>query len=180
MRKVTDDDFDENGLLKDGHTYRVPMRMADSNSTRRTLDAALHRPGFRAATALDDAALADARDAREQAYRDYDERVSTAWIDSADDTFDRTMRVLERLQDAADDTGEGSVEGASCTVKNDTYKNDFGAPGHLRRDAKSGKLICVPDKPKSVGKDARDHAAVMRDVYDQYDQTIVDAWRTVR
>ena len=30
MRHVTDDDFDENGILKDGHRMRVPMMMMDA------------------------------------------------------------------------------------------------------------------------------------------------------
>lgn len=52
-----EDAFDENGVLKDGHSYRVPMRMLDNLQRAvhdhatglrqaRILDAPLHQPGF--------------------------------------------------------------------------------------------------------------------------------------
>jgi hypothetical protein len=181
MRRPTDDDFNPDGTLKDKRSFRTPLMMADSNNARRrTLDAAAFRPGFRTAAAvdasIDDDAFADALDARDQAYRDYDERVSSAWLDSADDTFDKTMRVLARWQDAMDaETNEGGVEGDACTVRNAEFPDDQGSPGHIRMYR--GRLVCTPDEPKSKDAatiDAREAA------YQQYDREIADAWRTAR
>jgi hypothetical protein len=32
MRQLADEDFDENGVLRDGKRFRVPMKFADSKS----------------------------------------------------------------------------------------------------------------------------------------------------
>ena len=47
MRQLADEDFDENGVLRDGKRFRVPMKFADSKSRNGGL--ALQRPGFRIA-----------------------------------------------------------------------------------------------------------------------------------
>ena len=77
-----EDAFDENGVLKDGHSYRVPMRMLDSlqravhehvagRQKVRIHDAPLHQPGF----------VRDARsvEERRKIYDEYDGTVSNAW-----------------------------------------------------------------------------------------------------
>jgi hypothetical protein len=57
MRQLADEDFDENGVLRDGKRFRVPMKFADSKSRyfadgkisdgRGNGGLALQRPGFR-------------------------------------------------------------------------------------------------------------------------------------
>jgi hypothetical protein len=73
-----DDDFDENGVLKDGRRMRVPMMMMDSDDRVRVTDmfggqSGLGRPGFRLLN--DDAARA----LRDQAYAAYDQHLTDAW-----------------------------------------------------------------------------------------------------
>ncbi len=82
-----DDAFDENGLLRDGHKIRVPMRDAKTPLQRdiatkrgRLTDGngnsdvcALSRPGFRL---LADASVNDAREAARREYLDY---ITNAW-----------------------------------------------------------------------------------------------------
>jgi hypothetical protein len=94
MRQQDEDDFDERGLLKDGHSFRVPHRMLDSVQRsvaqhfqlQRPKDSAafprpnrgplitdawggtagLHRPGWRI---IGDKLMRDgARDERQRAY----------------------------------------------------------------------------------------------------------------
>ena len=77
-----DDAFDENGVLKDGHSYRVPMKMLDSLQKEihdhtaafrkvRIIDAPLHQPGF----------VRTSRPVAERhaIFDGYDVRVSNAW-----------------------------------------------------------------------------------------------------
>jgi hypothetical protein len=78
MERITDDDFEEiimpdgsrSQVLKDRHTMRVPMRMADSAS--RIL---LHRPGF---------AVADgaSREAKQSVYDAYDAELAGAYLNT--------------------------------------------------------------------------------------------------
>jgi hypothetical protein len=90
MEHVTDDDFDENGILKDGHSFRVPMFMADGNSARPLITdaagnggAALHRPGARYVSStphtLDAAEQVTLRHMRDEAYSSYDREISEQW-----------------------------------------------------------------------------------------------------
>ena len=84
-----DDVFDENGILKDGKTYHVPMRMMDSlqraihdHAQRvkvRIHDAPLHAPGF---VFVQDARIVEERrKIHDEIYDKYDETVSNAWKD---------------------------------------------------------------------------------------------------
>jgi hypothetical protein len=76
MQRLTDDDFDENGILKDGHSYRVPLMMRDSAGGSARLhdgrgNAVGHKPGY---------ILSDAtNDARQQARDAYEHDLTTAW-----------------------------------------------------------------------------------------------------
>jgi hypothetical protein len=94
MQRVTDDDFDENGVLKDGHRMRVPMMMMDArrdttSARTRIVDAfgnggaALHRPGARYAApsphTLDAAEQATLRHMRDEAYANYERDISERW-----------------------------------------------------------------------------------------------------
>jgi hypothetical protein len=78
-----DDAFDENGILRDGHTVRVPLQMRDAMRRASNMrdgghhrlerdPYARHRPGQRFG---DMAAL----DAKERAYREYEQRQCDAW-----------------------------------------------------------------------------------------------------
>jgi hypothetical protein len=165
MKRVTDNDFDENGILKDGRSFRVPMFMADGTRARPLItDAsgnggfALHRPGFRVSSS--DAA----RDAKQQAYESYTRDLENAWRAPA-------------MHDASTETAEGQVEGAACTVRNPSYPDDQGAPGHLRRV--DGKLICVPDTKQNARADGFSTDARER-AYQERDAELRDAWRTAR
>ncbi len=170
VRPLRDSDFDELGRLRnpkevlgDGERLKVPLRFADAadNTRRRTLDAALHRPGFRTGT-VDDAAV----DRVEDAYEEYEATLRDAWKHSTDDAFDRWLDAV------AETTNEGGVEGDACTVRNAAYPDDQGSPGHLKM--RNGKMVCVPDKPKSKDAatiDAREAA------YQQYDEEISQRWR---
>ena len=79
MRKLTDDDFDENGILKDGRSLRVPMMMMDGSARFHDGRGAPvgHRPGFVMTT---DAAV---RDAKMAAYDEYESEISSAWKQAA-------------------------------------------------------------------------------------------------
>jgi|ERR1019366_5313085 hypothetical protein len=80
-----DDDFDENGVLRDGRSIHVPLMMCDSiqrEVARHGLATRLHdgrggpvghRPSFVYST---DASL---NDAREEAYRLYDQEMGERW-----------------------------------------------------------------------------------------------------
>jgi hypothetical protein len=61
------DDFDDDGILKDSHSVRVPLRFMDSVQRAIHLDAANHRPGFRYADSDD----TDTRDAAEESRNAY-------------------------------------------------------------------------------------------------------------
>ena len=86
MTQYDDDDALDNGVLRDGARYRVPMRMRDSRAPRitdGTGDAfALQRPGWRIATGggLDDVLLRDSqRKLIEEAHAEYLDRLTNAW-----------------------------------------------------------------------------------------------------
>jgi hypothetical protein len=184
LRRYEDDD-----VLLDGQTMRVPMRMMDaaasplrrsrSNPTTVT-DAAggtigLHRPGYRIATGGNEATKA-----MREANRD--------WRDAAYDTYERELRdayktprpidpdVTDDLDDPDSITGApgnlnfiGQVEGDLCTIN--------GAPGTLQK--RNGQLVCVPSKTVAREKlDAqRDHARKMNQLYDARDRELSQEWR---
>lgn len=103
MKHVEDDEdaFDERGILRDGKTFRLPMRMADSLQ-RQVRDFAaqqlrdarppLHRAGF----VYRDAA---ARQIVQDAYRDYDLRQGEAYktpsVKAAPDATDSRRAAAE-------------------------------------------------------------------------------------
>ena len=141
-----DDPFDERGILKDGRTVRVSMMDAEAVRQRLNLhDGKGGKPGHRPGFIISDAST---RDAREQAYADYEAYLTAAY---------------------KMDAGEGTHEGDICTVKNAEYPNDFGSPGHLRK--RNGKLVCVPDEPRT-----RD-AVTADEAYAQYDKELSEQWK---
>jgi hypothetical protein len=151
-----DDDF-ENGMLRDGKTYRAGsvmfmdshrtshrphrddrargmQRMIDGNPAK-IIDASgdrlgLHRPGFRVMDFDDEIARAAIADAHEK----YLDDLTSAW---------------KHLGDTRDAVGEGA-EGSACTVKNAEYAAYVGGPGHIKNG------VCVPDD--ELGDDGDDDA----------------------
>jgi hypothetical protein len=156
-RRLEDDDdspFDKRGVLKDGRSIRTPMFLMDT--TQRAIATHLHDGhgnrdlvGHRPGHVVSDAS--NANDARDAAYRLYDEQLTNAW---------RTGGV----------EGREGAENSICTVRNAQYPRAQGAPGHVRNG------ICVPDDEEL--RDAlptRD--SNMADVYAAYDARIREMWR---
>jgi hypothetical protein len=77
-----DDAFDERGMLKDGHVARVRMSMRDAMMMRdrpRVTDAFGNRPGHKPGFIVSNDARQ--RDARAQAYADYERDLARAYKD---------------------------------------------------------------------------------------------------
>jgi hypothetical protein len=154
QRHDDDDAFDERGILKDGRSYRVPLRMMDSmqrdvaRHAARITDAmgesgaALRRPGYR---------LSDAFPRDWSVYDAYDEEISRMWENKPP-------------TGAGSSAPRGAQPGNSCTLD--------GRAGRLRLI--NGELQCVPDGP---GRGS-DHAMTDREAADaEYRTRIENAWR---
>ena len=177
-RVVPDDD---DPVLRDGQTLRVPLHMRDhetlspqqrevmaDKAARLSLDEAakrfglddglaLHKPGQRFST--DQAA----NDAREEARRESIDEMCNAWRKPAADASSGEFR--------------GAQEGDVCTVREGGVGE--GSPGHLRM--LNGKLTCVPDKHRA---DAAPRSMSMEDAQKIRDrawlesvQELESAWR---
>jgi hypothetical protein len=172
--ELSEDEAFSNGVLRDGVVLSVPTAMRDSITRQRAAakravrvtDAfggeAGRRPGF--AFAVKDQA---ASDAKREAYRNYETRVTNQWRDQGESDDD----VNEFFASNGD-----FIEGAVCTVKGPEYPDDFGAPGHIRNG------ICVPDRlgqrdGLSIRDAVRDHCKRMESVYRQVDERVSNAWR---
>jgi hypothetical protein len=187
--EIDEDEAFVNGVLKDGITLTVPTRLrdsqrdaSDSDSVKRRVvrvrdgfgNPAGRRPGFVTSIASDQVASRTKR-MRDQAYADYDSRITTQWRGGDDDDGDGDFM--------------GAAEGDACTVRCEEFPLAQGAPGHLRRYG--GKLVCVPDSTtdsrrqdrrhaqdaKTVNDAARAHRQRMADVYREYDKERANAWR---
>jgi hypothetical protein len=162
-RRRTDDD--DETPLRDGEIARVPMMLRDSLSPVQRQIAALHdgkggTPGRRNGFAF--SRDVHAKDELAAAYMDHEEFLQNAYRGVAD----------------VEGYAEGS-EGSVCTVKGESYPDDFGAPGHVRRV--DGELVCVPDSKAASGED---HATTMDRLYENYDRSLerayLDARKTTR
>jgi hypothetical protein len=158
MRRINDDNLDEHGLLKDGHSLRVRMSMMDSVQTavarQQIVDGAgrrygLHQPGYR---------LNDTFSDRQRIYDQYDAEKQNEWRNPPTGAGERGQR--------------GAKVGEPCTCKGEEYSEDFGSPGHYAPD-RNGELICVPDR---IIKQ-QDHQTTMQAVYDAYERELTQAWR---
>jgi len=137
-RRAEDDDaFDDRGVLKDGRSMRVPMRLMDAADLPRIRDAdgsPLGQPGFMVADKF--------RDARQVLYDEYDAAISEQW--------------------RSPPTGVGSHgfvgarSGDVCTID--------GQAGHLR--VVNGELKCVADKPSRDATPLRDEREAAYRRYD--------------
>jgi hypothetical protein len=169
-RNGRDDDDFETIIGRDGKPVRVlrdkgRMRVSFFDSVRSRerwhsqihdgrggpLNTAGHRPGF---------LISDSnRRAIEQAYRDYDQTISRAYLQ--DDPPAGAYPFAEHLV------------GTSCTIN--------GAPGTLRR--KGDWLVCVPNKQSFSGGEpasdsVKDHRQRMAELYAARDAEDANAWRT--
>jgi hypothetical protein len=162
-KKHFDDDDDE--ILRDGETLRVPLRMMDSwhrdmerhfrdqRDRDRVTDAngdsglGLLRPGFRLLADAD-----DLNDRRRAAYDKFTLDLENAWQNNPPTGFgSHELR--------------GAQEGDICTIN--------GAPGHLRCGS-DGKLVCVPDGGKDATLPSTDRTAART----SYIQRLENLWRS--
>jgi hypothetical protein len=181
MRQLADD-FDENGVLRDGKRFRVPMKFADSKSryadqqkrnsstiydaydiavSARIHDgngnsgAALQRPGFRVADAF-------ARDEAKVAYQQYEAAIQNEW---------RSIRPA--------DFGGPSVgrnENACDQDKIEDYLSDLDADVDQHVKAfdrqRDGTSECGPREQSS---DAA--SLTLANLYAERDRELQDQWR---
>jgi len=172
--------WDENGILKDGVSVRLPLFMLDQkwkmadvhNAAQAMQDHRYNKPGFRPALKQDAAAA----DARADAYLEYERRLTSAYKDAGGDDDD-------------DPTGFGSsgsvdlVEGMTCTVSsNPSGDHRFGEEGDagVMRNVPGYGLICVSNQVKAdalPARDGRSHQQVMDELYRRLDAELSQAWR---
>ena len=173
LQSTYEEEAEEDAVLKDGETLRVPMWLMDGSpnpalsplqqavaaSQNKLLVSdgsndplAMHRPGFRYSTdpaerAAADAALAEAYAARELAD-------ANAWQTSDDHPINTQGRGLS----------PGKKEGGSCSID--------GQRGTLVREG--DRLVCVPDK----ARDARSVTDAREEAYRLYDEEQQHAWQS--
>jgi hypothetical protein len=161
--EVSDDDFDEHGVLRDGHSFRVPVTLMDGMQRSVLRDGVCvtdaggggHRPGFRVQGVEDGSASRSdllghqTNLARAKMYQDYDFEVSTRWNVDADTGLPRGTPYVSSTAKA----------GQSCMIN--------GFPGTLQvrqgPDGQSG-LFCVANDAKADSAESR---AEMYRMYDQ-------------
>jgi hypothetical protein len=186
MKRHDDDDFDENGILKDGHHYRVPLKMCDSmqrdiakHFQRRSFVTAadgstmgLHRPGARIAAGGDratrDAIAAEAQRARDQ----YDYDITNAWKrrdvwhDDAD-TEARAGAIRNALLSRGHDPSDVE-EYLNSVDDDDLLDDDIGDHVAAFEEANNGrdsKSIAVHQKLR------------LDEIYRQRDAELANEWR---
>jgi hypothetical protein len=171
-----DDHFDANGILRDGHRYRVAMNFCDNLqrsvaahfASARVVDSeqfnrapitdahgdplGLQRPGFRILSGEGHEARTvrdRARDERQSAYEEADEELTNAWRDPITGFGSRGFR--------------GAKAGDLCTID--------GSPGHMQLI--DGTLRCVPDKRN----DAQSPRDELSSAYFSAEAWLNDAWK---
>jgi hypothetical protein len=194
MRQLADEDFDENGVLRDGKRFRVPMKFADSKSRNGGL--ALQRPGFR---------ITD-----QQKYDAYDIAVSARIHDGNGNSGAALQRPGFRVADAfARDEANVAYEQYEASIQNEWRSirpTNFGSPS-----VGPDETTCNQDKPKNYLSDLdadvdehvkafdrqragtseleprkqssdvvtlmRDHQERMANLYAERDRELHDEWR---
>jgi hypothetical protein len=152
LRHLDPEDFDENGTLRDGGRYRIPMRMMDSIPRSKIGDGvanfAANRPGYR----IPSASMHDSKQQREldRLYAERDAEISQAYLTPTG--FGSTPSTELR----------GDQPGDVCTID--------GWPGHLRKV--NGKLVCVADD-----KTSQDARSIRDAAHQAYENDLVNAWR---
>jgi len=131
-----DDDFDETGVLRDGHTARVRMMLRDGG---RAVDGNQYRPGFRTGDA-------DMRDARQKANDEYEHELTNAWRDAGRKITQRDPqgRLMSTLEEEEEDVTDAKPP---------------------MRDG------------RTLDQVRHDHQRNMANIYQAYEQSLVNAWR---
>lgn len=166
--------WDANGILKDGVTVSVPTYLVDAGAKMHEVhDAAqavrsgkYNRPGWRPPLHQDAAAL----DARADAYQQYEERLTSAYLDARGDDPETGFGSSGSL-----DLQLGDV----CTVKGSSDIGPQGSRGHIVVGP-DGELCCKADHLRAGGSSDPRDAAMTRDaraaLYRQYDEDISRQW----
>lgn len=162
-----DNAFDDRGVLKDGRTLRVPMKMMDAADLPKVRDAdggALAQPGF---TRRDDVTDATAL-MRQVLYDTYDKEVSERWKNPPAGIASHGL--------------VGARAGDLCTVRSGGGRfGREGADGHLR--AIDDELVCVADGfelNSNTDHSTADPNTIKDATYATYDQELGQAWRRAR
>jgi hypothetical protein len=192
MRHDDDDDvFDENGLLRDGATYHVPVSMRDALpplqravANLRVVDGSggtqgLSRPGFRLS----------ADDVRKTTVRDPSGRVKETWEEEEDEPERETSDAISAL-DAAYASYERDLVNAYKRPAglNDSVTDALRVQGYEpEKDDEDEDEDDDDDEEeesrrrvdaRSVQQLMQDHRQRMDDVYGRYDQELSEAWRS--
>jgi hypothetical protein len=186
MTQKDDDDFDENGVLKDGRSYRVPLKMCDSMQRsiakhfqhRSIVTAAdgstmgLHRPGARIASggnrAVRDALAAEAQRARDQ----YEYDLVNAWrkphnVTDDADTEARAGAIRNALLSRGHDPSDVE-EYLNSIEDDDLLDGDLGDHVQAFENGNNGR------DAKSV---AIHHKLRLDELYRQRDAELANQWR---
>jgi hypothetical protein len=154
MRQLADEDFDENGVLRDGKRFRVPMKFGDSKSRyfadgkisegRGNGGLALQRPGFR---------ITDQQKRNwSTIYDAYDIAISARIHDGNGNSGAALQRPGFRVADAfARDEAKVAYEQYEASIQNEWRSirtTDFGSPG-IGPD----ETTCNQDKPENDRSD---------------------------
>jgi len=182
-KRDDEDDAFENGMLKDGARYTVPLRMMDSWQRdvaqhfedtvpphRDADNRPLWQPGFTVAATTK--ARDSARAARQLAYDSYDQSVSTAW---------QNTEPLANVTGIGSHGFSGARVGDLCTVRRG--KGAFGLEGSAGTiQVVDGALECVADgfEPNATKppKDSQDASAIKDAAYAKYDAALRGQWRS--
>ena len=178
MRRHQHDDeaFDERGVLRDGQRLRVPLTLMDgidpmqqavARESLRVTDgqggvAGLHRPGFRI-FATD--ATSEAMRARDAAYRDYEQSLTTAYKNPVGFGGDPSIRGLSKrgsVRQREGGTGMLDCEENAEDIVRDAARHTKSAH---RRDYHTPEQMM------------RDHQNKMADIYDKLDHELSETWR---
>ena len=204
-RSINDEDFNPDGTLKDKHSMRVPLRMADSATVRDRLsalhDSSAYRPGFRnstTTTGLSDAEMkaADTRLDHALKLRSFQDR--HAWrgpefwqSPECDALFDSEVGD-DPDEDTPDDgsrndpeTGfgergaRGPQEGDACTVREGRGKYGPEGAAGVWVDIPNVGLTCVGSRSAGGARPSSDAALsdAKRQAYQDYDRRISSAWK---
>jgi hypothetical protein len=188
-----DDDFD-NGVLRDGRSYRVPVRLADSQAFPRPRNrcfvvdqaggtAGLHRPGprYAAGGSGGDAALRDS-------YREQSEWARDRYIHDISNAWKRRDEWPRKADDDDDDDAETEARAGAI-------RNALLSRGHDPGDVEDYLDNCDDDEllDNDLGEhiaafeqslNGRDAQAVARDrrkrldeIYAARDAELANAWR---
>jgi hypothetical protein len=152
-KELRDDILKHKEILGDKEILRIPMSIMDAvpRTKLAKLDDGLFPPEHRNGYRVNKSSLTDDAKAKRAAlYDSYDKELSTAYL--KDDAA---------TENAWREDYPGASEGDICTVRGSGYPNDIGSAGHL--ELQEGRLVCVPDAPKSATDAKRRKKTQLRD-----------------